>query len=186
MGSTPSSKGGATCGQKSTPAPTPGNTTAGKKHWAVIVAGSSGYGNYRHQADACHAYQIMIAKGIPESNIILMAVDDVAHAGENPFPGQMFNKPTAAGVPGKDVYKGCKIDYKGGDVTPENFVKVLTGEGSGKVLKSTSADNIFVNFIDHGGVGIIGFPRTTMHKADLTGALQTMKDKHMFNRLVFY
>jgi len=152
----------------------------------VIVAGSSGYGNYRHQADACHAYQIMRSKGIPESNIILMAVDDVANNGMNPFPGQLFNKPTADGVPGQDVYKGCKFDYRGGDVTPENFVKVLTGEGSGKVLKSTSADNVFVNFIDHGGVNLIGFPRTVMHKADLTGALQTMKDKEMFNRLVFY
>merc|ERR1719456_411185 len=90
------------------------------------------------------------------------------------------------GVPGKDVYNGCKIDYKGADVTPENFVKVLTGEGSGKVLKSTSADNVFVNFVDHGGVGIIGFPRTIMHKADLLSALQTMKDKAMFKRLVFY
>lgn len=25
-------------------------------HWAVLVAGSSGYSNYRHQADICHAY----------------------------------------------------------------------------------------------------------------------------------
>merc|ERR1711981_1022058 len=184
--STPSSKGGATCGQKSTPAPTPGNTTAGKKHWAVIVAGSSGYDNYRHQADACHAYQIMKARGIPESNIILMAVDDVANDDRNPFPGKLFNKPTADGVPGKDVYAGCKIDYKGSAVTPENFVKVLTGTGSGKVLKSTSEDNVFVNFVDHGGVGLIGFPRTTMHKDELQGALKTMKSKDMFKRLVFY
>ena len=28
-------------------------------HWAVIVAGSNGFWNYRHQADACHSYQIM-------------------------------------------------------------------------------------------------------------------------------
>merc|ERR1711970_1568532 len=126
------------------------------------------------------------ARGIPESNIILMAVDDVAHNDMNPFPGKLFNKPTADGVPGKDVYNGCKIDYKGADVTPENFVKVLTGTGNGKVLKSTSADNVFVNFVDHGGVGLIGFPRTVMHKSELTGALQTMKEKGMFNRLVFY
>ena len=25
-------------------------------HWAVIVVGSSGYSNYRHHADGCHAY----------------------------------------------------------------------------------------------------------------------------------
>merc|ERR1712072_293918 len=62
----------------------------------------------------------------------------------------------------------------------------MGGTGSGKVLKSTSADNVFVNFVDHGGVGIIGFPQTVMHKADLTSALQTMKKKDMFHRLVFY
>ena len=32
-------------------------------HWAVLVAGSSGYGNYRHQADVCHAYQIVKKAG---------------------------------------------------------------------------------------------------------------------------
>jgi len=35
----------------------------------------------------------------------------------------MFNKPN-----GEDVYAGCNIDYKGGDVTPENFLSVITGD----------------------------------------------------------
>lgn len=35
-------------------------------HWAVLVAGSNTYGNYRHQADICHSYQIMKKNGIPE------------------------------------------------------------------------------------------------------------------------
>lgn len=29
-----------------------------RAHWAVLVAGSSGWGNYRHQADVYHAYQV--------------------------------------------------------------------------------------------------------------------------------
>lgn len=29
---------------------------AATDHWAVLVAGSQGYDNYRHQADICHAY----------------------------------------------------------------------------------------------------------------------------------
>jgi glycosylphosphatidylinositol transamidase (GPIT) subunit GPI8 len=36
----------------------------GGKIWALIVAGSSGYFNYRHQADACHAYQVSIRKSV--------------------------------------------------------------------------------------------------------------------------
>ena len=52
---------------------------AASDHWAVIVAGSYTYGNYRHQADTCHAYQIMKANGVPENQIIHMAYDDIAH-----------------------------------------------------------------------------------------------------------
>ena len=73
---------------------------AAAEHWAVIVAGSSGYGNYRHQADACHAYQVVTAGGIKPENVILLAVDDIANYRTNPFPGQVFNKPTDAGTPG--------------------------------------------------------------------------------------
>ena len=49
-----------------------------------------------------------------------MAWDDIAHSHENPIPGKLFNKPN-----GDDVYDGCKIDYKGYDVTPENFLAIL-------------------------------------------------------------
>ncbi|KAK2156059.1 hypothetical protein NP493_2007g00000 [Ridgeia piscesae] len=49
------------------------------KHWALIVAGSHMYHNYRHQADACHAYQIVKKNGIPEERIVLMIYDDIAN-----------------------------------------------------------------------------------------------------------
>ena len=40
-------------------------TAAPADHWAVIVAGSNGFYNYRHQADACHAYQVIKNSGVP-------------------------------------------------------------------------------------------------------------------------
>ena len=49
-------------------------------HWAVLIAGSNTYSNYRHQSDVHHAYQIMKKNGIPESNIILMSYDDIAES----------------------------------------------------------------------------------------------------------
>ena len=48
-------------------------------HWAVLVAGSNGFWNYRHQADICHAYQVLLKNGFPASNIIVMAYDDIAN-----------------------------------------------------------------------------------------------------------
>jgi len=154
--------------------------------WAVLVAGSNGYSNYRHQADVAHAYQVVKSKGIPESNIITMAYDDIASSSSNPFPGQLFNKPTAAGTPGVDVYAGFNIDYKGKDVTPENFMKVLTGTASGKNLASTSDDNVFVFFSDHGAAGLIAFPQGTLHKADLQTTFDTMHTNNMYKKLTFY
>ena len=55
------------------------------ENWAVIIASSCGYDNYRHQADAHHAYQILIQRGMDPDKIIFMACDDIADAAENPF-----------------------------------------------------------------------------------------------------
>lgn len=55
-------------------------TVATENHWAVLVAGSNGFWNYRHQADICHAYQIMVNNGIPKDQIITFSYDDVATA----------------------------------------------------------------------------------------------------------
>ena len=55
-----------------------GVSSTSAANWAVLVAGSSGWYNYRHQADLCHAYQILHRNGIPDSNIIVMMYDDLA------------------------------------------------------------------------------------------------------------
>ncbi len=157
-------------------------------NWAVLVAGSNGYYNYRHQADICHAYKMLIAKGIPAENIITFAYDDIAKSSQNPFPGKLFNKPD-----GDDVYAGCLIDYKGADVTPKNFLSVLKqdsaamkGIGTGRVLKSTGKDKVFINFSDHGAAGLIAFPTTYLYAKDLTPVLLGMKAANQYDELVFY
>jgi legumain len=135
-------------------------------NWAVLVAGSNGFWNYRHQADICHAYQILIQNGYKPENIITFSYDDVANASQNPFKGKLYNKPTGD-APGVDVYAGCVVDYKGADVTPKNFLAALRGDsaavGGKKVLKSTSDDRVFINFSDHGAPGLIAFPTSYLY-----------------------
>jgi legumain len=69
--------------------------------WAILVAGSYGYGNYRHQADVCHAYQVLKKGGMKEENIITFLYDDIAHHPDNPYPGTIINHPH-----GPNVYHG--------------------------------------------------------------------------------
>ena len=145
---------------------------AHENNWAVLVAGSKSYGNYRHQSDVFHAYHILKNNGIPKDNIIVFAYDDIAYSKGNPIPGKIFNKPN-----GKDVYEGVIIDYKGADVTPENFIKVINGDkegmasiGTGKVLESTEKDNVFIYFSDHGSDSLIAFPKGYLYADKLNDA----------------
>lgn len=160
------------------------------ENYAVLVAGSNGFYNYRHQSDVCHSYHVLLDKGgIKAENIILFSYDDVASDPENPVPNTLFNKPTTGA--GVDVNKGCVIDYKGADVTPENYLKVLrgqdmTGVGSGKTLKSTAEDKVFLAFFDHGATGLIAFPSEYLYATDLLAAFNDMHTAKMYKELTYY
>ncbi|XP_074596284.1 legumain-like [Brevipalpus obovatus] len=161
-------------------------TTKSGQNWAVLVAGSSTYYNYRHQANLCHAYQDLVAHGIPQSNIITMMYDDVANDPANPHPGVLINQPN-----GPDVYHGVIKDCTGNEVTPPNFLKVLLGDSGlkaagKKVLESGQNDNVFIYFTDHGGPLIVGFPNDELHASDLISTLKQMHAKKMYNKLLFY
>jgi len=157
------------------------------EHWAVLVAGSNGYDNYRHQADVCHAYQVLHKHGFPDERIIVMMFDDLANNQRNPTPGVIVNQPG-----GPDVYKGVSKDYIESDVTPENFLKILRGEnmtgiGSGKTLGSGAADHVFVYFADHGAPGLIAFPNwQELHARDLMDTIQFMHSKEKYGQMVIY
>ncbi|GJM85672.1 hypothetical protein PR202_ga02145 [Eleusine coracana subsp. coracana] len=156
--------------------------------WAVLVAGSNGYGNYRHQADICHAYQILRKGGLKEENIVVFMYDDVANSALNPRPGVIINHPE-----GENVYAGVPKDYTGNQVTAKNFYAVLLGNktavtgGSGKVIDSKPSDHIFIYYSDHGGPGVLGMPNLPyLYAADF---MKVLKEKHASNsyaKMVIY
>lgn len=68
---------------------------------------------------------------------------------------------------GPDVYAGAKhfIDYRGSEVTAENYLSVLEGDahamrniGSGRVINAGSDDRLFLFYSDHGAAGVLGMP----------------------------
>ncbi|XP_063295268.1 legumain [Pelobates fuscus] len=158
------------------------------KHWVVLVAGSNGWYNYRHQADVCHSFQIIKKNGIPDEQIIVLMYDDIAENEENPTKGIIINRPN-----GTDVYAGVLKDYTGENVTPGNFLAVLKGDaeavsgiGSGRVLKSGPNDHIFVYFTDHGAEGLLAFPNDDLYAKNLSDTIQYMHDNKKFKKMVFY
>jgi len=158
------------------------------QRWAILVAGSSGYGNYRHQADVCHAYQVLKKGGLKDENIVVFMFDDIAHHRENPRPGTIINHPQ-----GGDVYKGVPKDYTGKNVTVDNFFAVLLGDkdaikgGSGKVVNSGPEDHIFIYYSDHGGPGVLGMPTTpNLYADDLMKHLKKKHEAGTYKEMVIY
>ncbi|XP_057437409.1 vacuolar-processing enzyme-like [Lotus japonicus] len=162
------------------------SSTEGKR-WALLVAGSYGYGNYRHQADVCHAYQILKKGGLPDENIIVFMYDDIANNKENKWPGKIFNKRN-----GPNVYEGVPKDYTGDAVSVKNFFAVLSGNksattgGSGKVLDSGPDDIVFIYYTDHGNTGIIGMLDDMITADELVDALKKKHAANSYKKMVIY
>lgn len=126
------------------------------KTWAVLVAGSQGWYNYRHQADVLHLYQVLTGLlNIPKKKIILMVKDDLANSTINPHKGIIINEPN-----GENLYHDLTKDFTGDEVTAENFLKVLKGDETliakgKKVLNAKSNEDVLVYYSDHGSPGYL-------------------------------
>ncbi|KAK1663528.1 hypothetical protein QYE76_051687 [Lolium multiflorum] len=166
------------------PAPAP-SAEEGVTRWAVLVAGSSGYVNYRHQADVCHAYQILKRGGLKEENIVVFMYDDIANNPLNPRRGVIINHPN-----GTDVYAGVPKDYTGDQVTTKNFFAVLLGNktavtgGSRKVINSKPNDHIFIYYTDHGSPGMPNLP--SLYAGDFIKVLREKHASKSYSKMVIY
>lgn len=156
--------------------------------WAVLIAGSSGFYNYRHQADVCHAYQLLKKGGLRDENIVVFMFDDIAEDPANPRPGTIMNRPD-----GPDVYKGVPKDYTGSHVNRHNVQAAILGNrsaingGSGKVIESKPNDHIFIFFSDHGASGVLCMPEGDDYYSD--DVIATLKQKYEqanYKTILFY
>lgn len=80
---------------------------------------------YKGRSFKClNRYRTVKRLGIPDSNIILMLADDAACNSRNKFPGTVYANPGRQ----MDLYgDNIEVDYRGYEVTVENFIRLLTG-----------------------------------------------------------
>jgi GPI-anchor transamidase subunit K len=122
--------------------------------------------------------------GIPDSNIILMLADDAACNARNRFPGAVYARPGSGRL---DLYgENIEVDYRGYEVTVENFLRVLTGRVDPSVprskrLLSDDRSNVFVYMTGHGGDEFLKFQDSEEIGAqDLADAFEQMWQKRRY------
>ncbi|KZT62510.1 hypothetical protein CALCODRAFT_522367 [Calocera cornea HHB12733] len=168
-----------------------GATTPGHEHtnnWAVLVCASRYWFNYRHMANTLGMYRTVKRLGIPDSNIILMLADDAACNARNHFPATVFaNADRKLDLYGENI----EVDYRGYEVTVENFIRLLTGRVSptlprSKRLLTDSRSNVFVYMTGHGGAEFLKFQDNEEISAfDVADAFEQMWQKRRYNELLF-
>jgi len=157
-------------------------------NWAVLVDTSRFWFNYRHVANVLSVYRSVKRLGIPDSQIILMVADDMACNPRNPRPATVFNNANQnIDVYGDDV----EVDYRGYEVTVENFVRLLTGRLPSKTPRSKrlltdEGSNILVYMTGHGGDGFLKFQDSEeITSIELADAFQQMWAKQRYNEIFF-
>ncbi|CAG8521609.1 2330_t:CDS:2 [Funneliformis caledonium] len=157
-------------------------------NWAVLVCTSRFWFNYRHIANTLSIYRTVKRLGIPDSNIILMLADDVACNPRNAFPATVFNNAGRY----LDLYgDNVEVDYRGYEVTVENFIRVLTGRVApdtprSKRLLSDDRSNILVYMTGHGGNEFLKFQDAEeISSFDLADAFEQMWEKRRYHEVLF-
>lgn len=119
-----------------------------KENYAVLIAASEGWKNYRHQADVLAFYHYLKEQGYDDEHIILIIADDIAYNEKNPLQGVVRREES-----GKNLYKNVQIDYKLGELTLNDLKHILTSEPSVKypvTLGSNANDNVLFFWSGHG------------------------------------
>ncbi|KAJ5079788.1 gpi-anchor transamidase [Anaeramoeba ignava] len=155
-------------------------------NWAVIVSTSRFWFNYRHTANALSIYYLVKNLGIPDSQIILMLADDYACNPRNKYPGTIFNNlDHKINLYGENI----EVDYRGLDVSVENFMRVLTGrhkeeEPRNKRLFTDSGSNILIYMTGHGGDEFLKFQDTEeITSYELANAIEEMHQNKRYNEI---
>jgi glycosylphosphatidylinositol transamidase (GPIT) subunit GPI8 len=121
---------------------------------AVLISTSSGWNNYRHQADILAYYQELKKNGFTDDELILIMADDLAFDSKNPYPGQIIRNNKSL----ENLYSDVKIDYKLDQISPLDLKNILLGKSNEKlpvVLDSDDSDNVLLLWSGHGAPGTL-------------------------------
>lgn len=188
-------------------------------NWAVLVSTSRFWFNYRHMANTLSLYRTVKRLGIPDSQIILMLPDDMACNPRNTFSGSVFNDKSRVldlydekrkhmaqdvedgepqdkaksgeGTEGLGMPGGIEVDYRGNEVTVENFIRLLTdrwptSHPTSKRLATDDRSNILIYMTGHGGDSFLKFQDAEeISSHDLADAFEQMYEKKRYHEMLF-
>ena len=116
--------------------------------YAVLVQGSAGWSNYRHQADVLSVYRHLKQNGFDDDHIILVLDKALASDPRNPAPGIVRSEDG-----GPNLLEGAVVDYDNAVLTAADVSNILLGcktELTSVVLPLNGGQNVLFYWSGHG------------------------------------
>ena len=131
--------------------------------YAVLVQGSGGYGNYRHQADVLNVYQALRREGFPDDHIILVIDKALAQDSQNPEPGIIRALPDGpdllGGTTAGSGMAAAEVDYDNSTMTAQDIADILAGRTTSRlpvVVPQDEGQNVLFYWSGHGESAVHG------------------------------
>jgi len=109
------------------------------ERWAVLVAASEGFENYRHQADVLNMYQYLRGVGFPDDHILLIMEDDIANSPDNKKSGEI-----RVDANENNLYHDIALDYHVHDLKAQQVLDRIAQ------MPFDADDNVFIFWSGHG------------------------------------
>jgi len=125
--------------------------------YAVLVQGSRGFENYRHQADVLSVYQLLRRGGFDDDHIILIIDATMADDANNHERGIVRAAPGGPDLlGGSDGLPAAVIDYDAASLSAADISSILLGKQSNRlpiVLPKDAGQNVLFYWSGHGRTG---------------------------------
>eukprot|EP00934_Nitzschia_sp_Nitz4_P004583 Nitzschia sp. Nitz4//scaffold45_size130396//70785//71786//NITZ4_003454-RA/size130396-processed-gene-0.219-mRNA-1//-1//CDS//3329552413//4573//frame0 len=129
-------------------------------------------------------YKVLKENGVPDSQIVLMIGDEYATNSRNPFKNAMY----ANGIVPSDTWynEDTELDFRGSDVTVENFMNAALGVGPKSLQQADENSNVIIFVTGHGGDQFFKFQdEEEVTAQDISNLLDEMQNRRRFNKLLF-
>lgn len=152
-------------------------------NWAVVVATSDTWVNYRHQADALAMYQLLKRHGYDDDHIILVMENNIAYNENNLYPGEVRVR-----TDGENLYHDVNVDYHLSDINIDDLHEIMMGNSSTRlphVISPTANDNVIVFWCGHGEENQLMWGDNSISASSVRNILEDMSNAGKFRKIMF-
>ena len=148
--------------------------------YALIIASSSGWSNYRHQANAYAMYDILLDYGMDKDKILMVAEDDLAEHNSNPYKGSL-----RLSDDGENIYLPDAADYKPSQISWSEFSEKMT---AGEIPNFTpdSNSNLLVYWSGHGTQAGLNWLESTVNTNKIAEMFAKLSGKNRFRKALLF